>query len=326
MPDLPPSKRLRLKFAAIGTIGAAMVLLPLAQVLRYQNADLDAVVAERATLDPLAHAVAVQRSLLGHRDVSERVLRGRLQLEAERRLRKAEVDDALWALQGTLSAGFWVKALRESDALTQDWRLLAGRVALRQVQVADSLAGHQLLLEQAVQVMDLVGAAAPASPQQQLLRLAMADPARAEAQGQAQSQAQSQAQTAAVLLPPRLAALETALQARIAALDERSATLRAQQRLLALAGTAIVALVLALVSALAGWAWRSTPPSGQSGSPPSGAAADRVRRSSGRRSVDGAHAVAVPAPQAASHQVLQRLREAGAKAVAGEPDSRPPQS
>ena len=322
MPDLPPSKRLRLKFAAIGTIGAAMVLLPLAQVLRYQNADLDAVVAERATLDPLAHAVAVQRSLLGHRDVSERVLRGRLQLEAERRLRKAEVDDALWALQGTLSAGFWVKALRESDALTLDWRLLAGRVALRQVQVADSLAGHQLLLEQAVQVMDLVGAAAPASPQQQLLRLAMADPALAEAQGQAQSQAQ----TAAVLLPPRLAALETALQARIAALDERSATLRAQQRLLALAGTAIVALVLALVSALAGWAWRSTPPSGQSGSPPPGAAADRVRRSSGRRSVDSAHAVAAPAPQAASHQVLQRLREAGAKAVAGEPDSRPPQA
>ena len=322
MPDLPPSKRLRLKFAAIGTIGAAMVLLPLAQVLRYQNADLDAVVAERATLDPLAHAVAVQRSLLGHRDVSERVLRGRLQLEAERRLRKAEVDDALWALQGTLSAGFWVKALRESDALTQDWRLLAGRVALRQVQVADSLAGHQLLLEQAVQVMDLVGAAAPASPQQQLLRLAMADPARAVAQGQAQSQAQ----TAAVLLPPRLAALETALQARIAALDEHSATLRAQQRLLALAGTAIVALVLALVSALAGWAWRSTPPSGQSGSLPPGAAADRVRRSSGRRSVDSAHAVAAPAPQAASHQVLQRLREAGAKAVASEPDSRPPQA
>ena len=102
MPDLPTSTRNRLKFASIGAIGAAMVLLPLGAVLRYQNADLSALVAERAVLDPLTHALAVQRGLLGHRDVAERVLRGRLQLEAERRLRKADVDDALWSLQGTL--------------------------------------------------------------------------------------------------------------------------------------------------------------------------------------------------------------------------------
>lgn len=321
MPDLPTSKRNRLKFAAIGAIGAAMVLLPLGAVLRYQNADLAALVAERAVLDPLAHALAVQRGLLGHRDVAERVLRGRLQLEAERRLRKADVDDALWALQGTLSAGYWVKALRESDTLVQDWRQLAHRVALRQVQAADSLAGHQLLVEQAVQVMDLVSAAAPAHAQDPLLRLAMARPAGAQVQAQAQAQAQVQTQTAGGLLPPRLAGLESALQARMAALDQRSAALRGQQSLLTLAGTAIVALALA--AAL--WAWRSTPPSGHSGSPPPGDAADRVRRSHGRRSVDGEHAVAPPAPQAASHQVLQRLREAGAKAVAAEPDSRPPQ-
>lgn len=308
MPDLPASKRLRLKFAALGIIGAAMVLLPLAQVLRYQNADLEALVAERATLDPLAYAVAVQRGLLSHRDVAERVLRGRLQLEAERRLRKAEVDDALWALQGTLSAGFWVKALRESDALTQDWRLLAGRVALRQVQAADSLASHQLLMEQAVQVMDLVSAAAPVSAQNPLLRLAIASPV--------------QAQTADALLPPRLAALQSALQARIAALDERNAALHEQQHVLTLAGTAFA--VLALAAAL--WAWRSTAPGGHSGSAPLSDAADRVRRSRGRRSADSEQAVAPPAPQTASHQVLQRLREGGPTTAATASDSRPPRA
>ena len=310
MPDLPASKRLRLKFAALGIIGAAMVLLPLAQVLRYQNADLEALVAERATLDPLAYAVAVQRGLLSHRDVAERVLRGRLQLEAERRLRKAEVDDALWALQGTLSAGFWVKALRESDALTQDWRLLAGRVALRQVQAADSLASHQLLMEQAVQVMDLVSAAAPFSAQNPLLRLAIASPV------------QAQAQTADARLPLRLAALQSALQARIAALDERNAALHEQRHVLTLAGTAFA--VLALAAAL--WAWRSTAPGGHSGSAPPSDAADRVRRSRGRRSADSEQAVAPPAPQTASHQVLQRLREGGPTTAAAASDSRPPRA
>ncbi len=296
MPDLPPSKRLRLKFAAIGTVGAAMVLLPLAQVLRYQAADLEAMVAERTTLDPLAHAVAVQRGLLGHRDVAERVLRGRLQLEAERRLRKAEVDDALWALQGTLSAGFWAKALRESDALTQDWRLLAGRVAMRQVQVADNLAGHQLLLEQAVQVMDLVSAAAPAV---------------------SSTLSPIQARTPGALPLPQLAALERALQARDAELAARSAALREQQALLKLAvsGVALFALAVAL------WARRLTAPGGAT--PPTDGVG-HTRRSRGRRSADTEDAKAAPAPQTMSHQVLQRLREAGAKVAAEAQGPQPP--
>ncbi len=322
MSDLPPSKRTRLKFAAIGAIGAAMVLLPLTQVLRYQTADLEALVAERSVLDPLAQALAVQRGLLGHRDVAERVLRGRLQLEAERRLRKAEVDDALWALQGTLSAGYWVKALHESDALTQDWRQLASRVALRQVQVADSLASHQLLLEQAVQVMDLVSADAPASAQNQLLRLAMGGPAQTRSQTRSLNQAQTQAQAAHLLDSARLAALESALQARISALDERSAALHEQQGMLTLAGLTMASLALA--AAL--WALRSTLRGGPPGTPPPTDDADRVRRSRGRRSADSVHAVTSPAPQTALHQVLQRLHETGTKTAAAAPVSRPPRA
>lgn len=295
MPDSPTPRRLRLKFAALGAIGAAMVLLPLSQVLRYQGAEIQALVAERATLDPLAQALAVQRGLLGHRDVSERVLRGRLQLEDERRLRKAQVDESLWALQATLSAGFWVKALGESVVLTQDWRELAGRIALRQLPAAESHASHQLLLEQAVQVMDLVSAAAPAGTRAQGSQLAGI------------GLAPIQTRRVEDLNLPRLAAQESALQARASELGERSAALHERQALLALTSAALAMLTLA--AAL--WFWSSTPPAG---TPPSGI--DRARRSRGRRSAD---TPASPAPQALSRQVLQRLREARAKTEAEAP-------
>lgn len=300
MPDTPPSRRLRLKLAAIAVIGGAMVLLPLGQVLRYQNADLEALVAERATLDPLSHALAVQQGLLSHRDTAERVLRGRLQLEPERQLRKTEVDDSLWALQGTLSAGYWLKALDESSALAQDWRALASLVALRQVQPADSRAGHQLLLEQAVQVMDLVSAALPAGAQKELLHLAGAGPLADEAS-----------------TVKKLAALRSALQGRAREVDVRHAALAERQALLALTGSAAALLTLALAAA-ALWA---RPSSAGGGTPLSPAESDRVRRSRGRRSAD---TLAPQAAPATSRQVLQRVREASAKTVAEDSGSVPP--
>ena len=292
MPDLPTSKRNRLKFAAIGAIGAAMVLLPLGAVLRYQNADLAALVAERAVLDPLTHALAVQRGLLGHRDVAERVLRGRLQLEAERRLRKADVDDALWALQGTLSAGYWVKALRESDTLVQDWRQLAHRVALRQVQVADSLASHQLLVEQAVQVMDLISAAAPAGSYAHLTRL-----------------------TQLAAAPD---ALEAALRAHAFHIDQRTAALQERQSALASASAALALLLLGLAL------WTARQQRAAATSPGEAAApaidTDGVRRSHGRRSADGAAAADV------SSQLLQRIRAEAESAQETQPSPQAPRS
>ena len=307
MPDTPTSQSLRLKFAAIAAVGAAIVLLPLGQVLRYQNADLQALVAERATLDPLTHALAVQRSLLGHRDVTERVLRGRLQLEAERRLRKTEVDESLWALQGTLSAGFWLKALAESDALTQDWRTLASRVALRQLQAADSQDSHQLLVEQAVQVMDLVSAATPAGSYAQLTRVASLHPLPA-----------AQART-----------MEAALQARHLETSNRIAILQARQAALA---TALAALAsFALGAALwAAWAWRQMQRAPGDATPPAG---DGVRRGRGRRTRDMSDindmsnqhdASDTRVPKTTSSQLLQRLRTDAATAAAEPLASRPP--
>jgi len=90
MPDTyspdPPTPRYKL--AALSIVGAAMVALPLAQVLRYQDTELQAALAEQAGLEPVKRAVAVQQGLLAHRDVAGQVLRGQVALETERRARQ----------------------------------------------------------------------------------------------------------------------------------------------------------------------------------------------------------------------------------------------
>lgn len=178
--DSPAPLQPRLKLLLAAALAAGSILLPLAPVWRLAGDEIDALTAERALLDPLARAVAVQRSLLGHADVASRVLRGRHALEAERRLRQHAVEADLLGLQATLSAGLWTRALGEAHALTQDWRTLSWQVAQRTIAEARSREGHQLLVEQAVLVMDLVSSAGPADA---ALRLALRHPDRAALEG-----------------------------------------------------------------------------------------------------------------------------------------------
>ena len=85
-------QRLRRNLAALSLVGAALVGLPVAQLLRYQAAEMAALADGRAKLDPVARAVHVQRGLLAHRDISAQVLGGQAKLEAERLQRQTEVD------------------------------------------------------------------------------------------------------------------------------------------------------------------------------------------------------------------------------------------
>lgn len=269
-----PRLRLRLQFAALGIAGAALVGLPLSQVLRYQGLEIQALVNERQALDPLTDAVAVQRNLIGHRDVTDRVLQGRTQLEPERRLRQNSVDESLWALHGTLSAGQWLQALAESGALRQDWRTLVHRIGLRQIDRAENQAQHRLLLEQAVQVMDFVSASADLGSYTHLATLQTtrgteAGPASARlAPGAPQAQRRT-------LSAQHLASLEPALLARRALLDARIVQLREQR--MALFGASAILLALAVASALRVWRARR---------PLSGPPRDDNRRSRGRRAAD----------------------------------------
>jgi hypothetical protein len=244
------SRRPRLKLLLAAALAAASVSLPLTPVWRATGAEIEALAAERALLDPLARAQALQRSLLGHADVAARVLRGRGALEGERKLRQHGVDADLVALQATLSAGLWTRALGESHGLAQDWRALAWAVAQRSIGTAGSWDAHQLLVEQTVLVMDIVTASAQ-PPDATLLRLALQPTSRS---GEA----------------------ETALLARVDAIDTRLAAAH-EARASALAAAAAAALLLfGLITAAARVAPRSPP----------AAPGDDMRRSPGRRSTD----------------------------------------
>jgi len=209
------------RLAALGIVAAVMVALPLSQLLRRQQAELDQLAARRAVLNPIARAVDTERSLLQHRDAASQVLRGRPELETERRMRQREVDDRLVALAVALTTGPWDRAAQESDALRGDWSLLARRLVARSLSADDSEHGHRLLVEQALQVIDLLDQAQP---------------------GRSADEA-----SVAVANAHRSLPTEAALQDERTALDRRRAGVETERRLmlLGLLALGVVALWLA---------------------------------------------------------------------------------
>lgn len=156
--DAPPHlpQRIGRRLAALGFVGALMVALPLVQLLRYQNSEAHALAAARAGLDPVSRAVDVQRGLLAHREIAALVLNGRQVLEPERQVRQGEVDDRLTTLAVALVSGQWHRAVGESDALREDWLMLARQFGTRSLAAGESDQAHRLLIEQTLQVIDLV--------------------------------------------------------------------------------------------------------------------------------------------------------------------------
>jgi hypothetical protein len=195
------------------------------------------------------------------------VLRGRSLLEPERRVRQAELDERLRRLQDTLSAGWWMRALQESQSMAGDWHDLARRVGLRKINASDSQDAHQLLMEQAVQVMDLIHASAPGGSAGALAALAS-------------RQLHAQADLSIAKRQQQLAALEAALLMQDAHLQQREAAVAEQRAALGLALGALLALgfTLALLRGLAHG------PGCSPNDPP--AASEDERRSHGRRATD----------------------------------------
>ena len=160
-------RRLRGRLAALSVLGALVVALPLGQVLRYQSAEMELLAAQREGLNPVTRAVDVQRGLLAHRDTTAEVLGGDQRMEPERRVRQAEVDERLAYLAVALTTGPWDRAVRESDALRDDWLLLSRDLMAGRVEAAESEQAHRLLVEQTLQVLDLLADASTPRAQRQ---------------------------------------------------------------------------------------------------------------------------------------------------------------
>lgn len=283
-----------------------MVLLPFGEVLRHQGAEIRELMTERAALDPMLRALHVQRGLLGHDEVASRVLAGRHQLENERRLRQADVDGAIWNLKGTLSSGLWIKALAETDALTDNWRDLARRIHLRLVDSQASRAAHQLLVEQSLQVMDLVTAAAAPGPAQALGQLL--PPALL-------SQDATDEDTTRRQRLHRIDAAQASLAAHLSRLDGQLAA-RQSARQAQASGMALMGLVLA---AAVLWyflvARRMPAPSPE---PTRARSHDDVRRGHGRRITDAQRQADE------TERLMWQLRQGAADTVPHPSDTLPP--
>jgi hypothetical protein len=158
MTEPRPRSRLHFKFAALGAVGTALVLVPLTEVLQQQGRAVQAARDERAALNPMASAVALQRALVAHRDMSAQVLRGRTAWEPARQQGAAAVDQLVDALTQALRTLAWQHPLEESQALAEDWWQLARAVGGRSISPAASDLSHRLRVEQALQVMDLISA------------------------------------------------------------------------------------------------------------------------------------------------------------------------
>jgi hypothetical protein len=189
----PASSSRRLRMLLLSLLGSVALLLPLSQVLRFQFDELADIAAERSRLDPLSATVALQRGLLGHDEVAAHVLAGRRALEAERRVRAAEVERSLAQLQGTLLAGDWKRARHEALGLQRDWAALLPEIEKRRIAAAASAERHRLLIEQSLQVLDLLEARLlpPGALPQQLAWLEQRLDARHAALAQRQARAQS---------------------------------------------------------------------------------------------------------------------------------------
>lgn len=275
-----------------------MVLLPLGEVLRHQTQDIQAMTAERALLDPLSQAVSVQRGLLSHSDLCQRLLAGRSALEPERKLRQAVVDTALWDLKNTLSAGLWVTALGEAGQLTLDWQDLIHRLQARSLDGKTSQADHRLLIEQTLQVMDLVTAAAPPTGSPYLLALRSAASAAPPGDRQAQ-----RSQSLALTL------VQNQMLLHSQSLDERLTRLHKAR---AWMGALASGLLLLTAAALLRWRKRGTPP------PAAPLARDSVRLGQGRRATD-----ADRAPNAAQ-RLMWQLRQGPSRSSTIYSDTLPP--
>ncbi|MDE2082233.1 MAG: hypothetical protein KGI90_12840 [Burkholderiales bacterium] len=162
-------QRLRRRLAALGLVGALMVALPLVQLLRFQNASEADLLQARTRLDPVGRTVAVERSLLAHRHLADRLLGGPAgrqpdhastpdrELEALRAQRQADVDQRIAALMAALVGGGWQAAVVEAQALQHDWSRLAAEVQAHRIDATQSDHAHRLLIEHCLQVIDLLG-------------------------------------------------------------------------------------------------------------------------------------------------------------------------
>jgi len=280
-----PPRRLLTRHRLFVLLGAVMIAMPLVQVLRHQGSELAERLAMRASLDPLAASVQVQRAVLQHDEATRRVLAVKAADDSTRRVWQAEVDARSIELDHVLLRGGWERAGAEAQAMRDDWARLLDRIEKRSLSVGESQFSHRLLIEQLLTVGDLATLHAAASVLGPELRLAHAG------------------------LRPRSGASLVDTELALARLQAEQQSLASQlgsiERARGLVATALVVLALVTVSVLITMRRMA----------PKAAFADAGADRSGSATADGTRAASMPGANAVHEEaeaLLTRLRVAQA--------------
>lgn len=290
--------KLRHKIAALGVVGMALCLLPLIQLLRYQGLELQWAHAAQAQLEPAVIAVELQRGLVDHRASAALWLQGRREVDALRRQQQAVVDARLALLDQGVEVSGLVGAQAEVEAMRTDWPTLVQQVVGSGLSVGASDGAHRLLVEQALQVIDIVTAAAAPGPDGASFR-------------QAAAAARVQWQAGTTTWPMALATLSAAQTQLRAVQARRIEAFEARRNLAAAALLALAAGIVGLLLWLRAALLRvpAVPPDHTGPDPATDPTAARRPQAAARQPgwlpppPDGQHS-----PRDAGHGLLQRLR------------------
>jgi methyl-accepting chemotaxis protein len=157
MNQLIANLRLSRKLGLIALIAALLIAVPSGLYLYRVMQTAAATSAEVAGLEPLRALRAVMQLTQQHRGLSANVLGGRIEVEAQRAGKQAELDAAIKRFDGILQHDIDNARLRTDWKRAVDqWQTLAKAVPVRAVDGPQSFAGHTALIAQQIDLHDRV--------------------------------------------------------------------------------------------------------------------------------------------------------------------------
>jgi methyl-accepting chemotaxis protein len=156
MKNILRSMKLWQKFATLGVIGAVMCAVPLVQLVRIENEQIHVAAGEVAGLAPLHAAIALQRSLQGHRLHASLQLHGNPGSESERRTHASDANAAVGELGKLLGDGVFAKPAETLKSLKADWEKLLAQLDGGKLTADASHAAQTALIDTTLLLIDQV--------------------------------------------------------------------------------------------------------------------------------------------------------------------------
>ena len=154
MKNVLRSMKLWQKFAVLGVIGTTMCAVPLWQVTQARNGEIAVAVGEKAGVEPVRTAVALQQHLQMHRLATAAWLAGGSGADSERRNEAAAVNAEFQKLGQQLAGLGYTKAIEAHKAAKAQWDTLTSKLDAKALDAAASKSAHGDIIAANVTLVD----------------------------------------------------------------------------------------------------------------------------------------------------------------------------